>query len=116
MIKEARHVRQALEIFEAMNPLKQTLMRASSGKSRTDFAQCSTIIVRDVARMDCPGSMAHAEINERVLFCASMLRRFGLPFNYTYLEDFTLPESCPCCYAPLWDPSWHPTRPERIFT
>ena len=66
--------------------------------------------------MDCPGSMAHAEINEGTLFCASTLHRFGLPYDYAKLEDFILPESCPCCSALLWDPSRHPSRPERIFT
>ena len=81
-----------------------------------DSAHCFTTTVREVALMDCPGSMAHAEINDGVLFCASMLPRFGLPYDYAKLEDFTLPESCPCCSAPLWDPSRHPSRPERIFT
>jgi hypothetical protein len=66
--------------------------------------------------MDCPGSMAHAEISEGTLFGASMLHRFGLPYDYAKLEDFILPETCPCCSAPLWDPSRHPSRPERIFT
>ena len=81
-----------------------------------DSAHCSTSTVREVALMDCPGSMAHAEIGEGVLVCASMLHRFGLPYNYAKPEDFTLSESCPWCSAPLWDPSRHPSRSERIFT
>jgi len=116
MIKQARHVRQALEIFEALDPLQQPLMRASAGQCGKDSAHCSTTTAREVALMDCPGSLAHADINEGVLFCASMLHRFGLPYDYAKLEDFTLPKSCPCCSAPLWDPSKHPSRLERIFT
>jgi len=62
------HVRRALEIFEAMDPLQQTLMKASAGQCGKDSAHCSTTTVREVALMDCPGSMAHAEINEGVLY------------------------------------------------
>ena len=47
----------------------------------------------DVARIDCPGSMAHAELSEGVLFSSSMLHRFGLPYDFAKLEDFILPES-----------------------
>jgi hypothetical protein len=65
--------------------------------------------------MDCPGSLAHAEMSEGVLFTCSMLHRFGLPYNYARLENSILPESCPCCSAPLWDPGLHPSRPDRIF-
>ena len=32
--------------------------------------------------MDCPGSMAHAEMSEWVLFTTAMLHRFGLPYNW----------------------------------
>ena len=116
MIKHARNVLKALEVFEAMDPLHQTLMRASTGQRGTDSEHCSTITVRDVARMDCLGSIDHVEISEGVIFCASMLHQLGLPYDYVKLEDFTLLESCPCCSAPLWDPSRHPTRLERIFT
>jgi hypothetical protein len=45
--------------------------------------------------MDCPGSMAHAEISEGIINTTSMLHRFGLPYNYAKLEDFVLLESCP---------------------
>jgi len=31
LIKQARHVRQALDVFEAMDPVKKALMRASAG-------------------------------------------------------------------------------------
>jgi hypothetical protein len=38
LIKQARHVRQALEVFEAPDPLQQTLMRASTGQCGMDSA------------------------------------------------------------------------------
>jgi hypothetical protein len=66
--------------------------------------------------MDCPGSMAHAEISEGVLYTTSMLHRVGLPYKYAKMEDFIPPESCPGCYDPLWDPVQHPSRLDRIFT
>jgi hypothetical protein len=81
-----------------------------------DTAHCSTTTVRGVSRMDCPESMAHAEISEGVLFTSSMLHRFNLPYDYAKLEDFVLPEACPCRSAPLRDPGQHPSRPDRIFT
>jgi hypothetical protein len=99
LIKQARHVKQALEVFEAMDPVNQALMRATAGQCGLDSAQCSTAIAREVARMGCPGSMAHSEMSEGVLYCSSMLYRFGPPYDYTKLEDYTLPESCPCCSA-----------------
>ncbi len=51
--------------------------------------------------MDRLGSMAHAEISDGVLFTTFVLHRFGLPCNYAKMEDFVLPESSPCCSAPL---------------
>ncbi len=99
LIKQARHVRHALEVFEAMDPVKKALMRASACQCGSDTAHCSTTTVRDVARMDCPGSMAHAEMSEGVLHISSMLHHFGPPYDYAKLEDFVLPESCPCCSA-----------------
>ncbi len=98
-------------------PLKQTLMRASAGRCGLDSAHWSSTTVRDVARMDCLGFMAHAESSEGVLLCASMLHRFCLSYDYAKLEDFVLLESCPYCSAPLRDPNQHPNKPKRsIFT
>ena len=104
LIKNARHVRRTLEVFEAMDPVKKALMRASACQCGSDTAHCSTTTVRNVARMDCPGSMAHAEMSEGVLYTSSMLKCFGLPYDYAKLEDFMLSESCPCCSTLLRDP------------
>ena len=116
MIKHARHIRQAYEVFSSMDAVKHALMRASAGQCGTDSSHCSKATVEEVSRMICPGSMAHAEMSEGVLFTFAMLHRFGLPYNYAKLEDYVLPESCPCCSASLWDPGLHPSRPDRIFT
>jgi hypothetical protein len=67
LIKQARHARHALEVFETMEHVKHALMRASAGQCGMDSAHCSTATVREVARMDCLGSMAHAEMSEGVL-------------------------------------------------
>jgi hypothetical protein len=101
LIKQARHVRQALVVFESMDLVKQALMRVSACQCGMDTAHCSTTTVKDVARMDCLGSMTHAEIREGVLFTSSMLHRVGLPYDYAKLEDFVLPETYPCCSAHL---------------
>ena len=101
LISHARHIRQASEVFLSMIAVKQALMRAYAGQCGTDSAHYSTATVMEVARMDCPGSMAHAEISEGILFTTSMLHHFVLPYDYAKLEDFLLPESCPCCFAPL---------------
>jgi len=105
LMKQARHVRQTREVFGSMDPLRQALVRASARQCGQDYAHCSTAIVRDVVRMDCPGSMAHAEISEGALYCSSMLHRFGIPYDYAKLEEYTLPESRPRCSAPLRDPN-----------
>ena len=65
--------------------------------------------------MDCPAALAHAEISEASLYCAATLYRFGLPLDYAKLANFTLPETCSCCNAPLWDPGMQSTRADRIF-
>ena len=90
-------------------------MRATAGQCGRDSAHCSLATVEAVARMDCPASLAHSELSEGVLFGAATLHRFGLPFDYANLESSILPESCPCCSAPLWDPGQHPSRVDRIF-
>ncbi len=90
-----------MEVFDSVDPVKRALMRASAGQCGRDTAHCSTSTFMDVARLDCPGSMDHAELSKGVLFTSSMLHRFGLPYDFANLEDFILPESCPCCSAPL---------------
>ena len=115
IIKQARYVRQAHHIFTSLDPVRKALMRASAGQCGRDSAHCSRATVEAVARMDCPASMAHSELSEGVLFSAATLNRFGLPYDYANLESCILPESCPCCSAPLWVPGQHLSRVDRIF-
>jgi hypothetical protein len=69
----------------------------------------------NIATMDCPTTLAHALTGEASIFCASTLHRYGLPLDCAKLENFTLPETCSCCNAPLWDPGMHTNRADRIF-
>ena len=60
--------------------------------------------VKEVAGLDHPGKGNNGEDSREVsLFCAATLRRFGLPVDYARLNVDTLPETCACCKAPLWD-------------
>jgi hypothetical protein len=79
-----------------MEHVKKALMRASACQCGKYMAHCSTTTVRDVANINCTGSMAYAEMSEGVLYTSSILHRFGLLYDYAKLEDFVLPESCPC--------------------
>jgi hypothetical protein len=66
--------------------------------------------------MDCPSSLAHAETSEASLYSAATLHRYSLPYDYAKLETtVVLPEICPYCNAPLWDPGHSSTRANIIF-
>ena len=83
------------EVFSSMDAVKHALMRTSAGQCGIYSSHGSMATVEEVSRMVCPGSMAHAEMSEGVLFTTDMLHRFGLPYNYAKMEDYVLPESCP---------------------
>ncbi len=101
MLKQAKHAMQAHELSSAIYPIKQSRMRANAGQFGLNSAHCSLAIVEVVARIECPASLSHGELSEGVLFCASALHRFGLPFDYAALDNCILLEACPCCSAPL---------------
>jgi len=103
LMKQTRHVKQASNLLKSMDPIRQTLIRASVG-------QCGGAFVREVATMDCLSTLAHTETSEASLYCATTMHRFGLPMDYAKLDDFTLPETCSCCNVPLWDPGIRLTR------
>ena len=90
-------------------------MRATAGQCGTDTAHCSSATVQAVARMDCPASLSHDQLSEGSLFCAASLHCFGLPVAFAKLDTWVLPETCPCCTAPLWEPGLHASRADRIF-
>jgi len=115
-MRQTRHVKQATDLLKSMDPIRQTLLRANAGQCGRDSAHCSLQIVRSVATMDCPAALAHTETSEASLYCAATLHRFGLPLDYAKLENYSLPETCSCCNAPLWDLDMHSSRANRIFT
>jgi hypothetical protein len=80
-----------------------------------DSAHCSLLTVKVVATTGCPTALDHEQSSEASLFCAATLHRYGLPHDYARLENHTLPETCLCCHAPLWDPGLDASRADRIF-
>ncbi len=115
LMKQTRHVKHASILLKSMDPIRRTLMRASVGQCGSDSIHCSLQNVRAVATMDCPATLAHAETSDASLYRAATLNRFGLPLDCAKFGNFTLPETCSCCNAPLWDPGMQSTHADRIF-
>ncbi len=69
-------------------------MRATAGKCEMDPSSCHSDTVREVAKLDRPGSGNNDESSGITLFCAATLHRFGLPYDYGKLDSETLPEMC----------------------
>ena len=82
-MRQTRQARQAFNLFNRLDPVRQTLMRATSGQCGEDTAHYSLLTVRAVATMDFPASLAHVEASEAALFCASILHRYGLLYANT---------------------------------
>jgi len=81
-----------------------------------DSASCTMDTVREVASLDHPEKgNAGEDSREASLLCAATLHRFGLPMDFARLKTDTLPETCACCKAPLWDSVIHGSRMDRIF-
>ncbi len=70
--------------------------------------------VQEVACLDRPGRV-DGGIREASLFCAATLHRFGLPVDYARLKHETLPESCACCNAPLWNLNIPGSKMDKLF-
>ena len=100
--KQIRHVKQAHRPLSTLNPTKQALLRANAGQCGLDSAHCHASTVQEVVSLDRPGGVEGGS-RKASLFCAATLHRFGLPVDYARLKMVTLPESCACCDAPLWD-------------
>ncbi len=86
--------KQAANLFHMLGPVKQALMRATTGQCGRDNAQCSRATVEVVAKMDRPTSMAHDDSSKATLFCMATLNRFGLPYDYPRLSKVSMPEIC----------------------
>ena len=102
LMKQTRHVRQASNLFNKMDPVRQTLLRAIAGQYGRDSAHCSLSTIRVVATMDCPSALAHDEILDASLLCAATLHIFVLPHDYARLENHSLPKKLlllPCSFV-----------------
>ena len=115
LMKQTCHVRQASILFNKMDPARQAMLRATAGHCGRDSAHCSLSTIRVMATMDCPSSLSLDETSDASLFCAATLHKYGLPHDYARLENHTLPETCNCCQAPLWNPDLSTSRIDRIF-
>ena len=106
IFKQIRHAKQAHRVLSALNPIKQTLLRATAGECGLDSAHCHFATVRDVAKLDRPRGGSQGEgSRETTLFRAATLHRYGQPVDFARLAAETLPEICACCKAPFWDPA-----------
>jgi hypothetical protein len=112
--KQIRHAKQARGLLTTLNSTKQALLRATAGQCGMDSAHCHSSIVKDVTSLDRPGGIDGGS-REAALFCVTTLHRFGVPVDYARLKTETLPESCACCNAPLWDPAIPGTRMDKLF-
>jgi len=114
-MKQIRQAKQAFTLYEDMDPVRQTFLRANAGQCGRDTAHCSPKTIRAVATMDCLVALAHQGSSVASLFCASTLHRYGLPYDFAKLDTQALHETCACCNAPLWDPWLHASRADRIY-
>ena len=67
LMKQTRHVKQASNLLKSMDPIRQTLMRASAGQCGRDSAQCFLQVVRAVATMDCLAAATPTKTSEASL-------------------------------------------------
>jgi len=115
VIKLKRHARQAFMALSSLNPVKPSLMRATTGRCGTDSSAFHSDTVKEVAKLDRPGFGNDEDFSEATLFCAATLHKFGLPYDYAKLDSETLPGMCSCCKASLWDPAVRGSRMEKVF-
>ena len=114
ILKQIRHAKQAHRLLSSLNPTRQSLLRATAGKCGLDSAHCHSSTVQEVVSLDRPEG-GEGGSREASLFCAATLHRFGLPVDYARLKNETLPESCACFYAPLWDSVIPRTTMDKLF-
>ena len=98
VMKQIRNAKHALIVFFALNPIKQTLLRATTGQCGLDSAYCHYATVKDVAKLNRPrGGVPEDGSREASLFCAATLHRYGLPVDFARLDSERLPKMCACC-------------------
>ena len=85
-LRQSRHVRQATEVFEMYDRIRQALMHGRAGQAGLDTAALTKDDVELVATMDRPSFMTMDDLNDSALFGVSTLQRFGLPFGLRRLR------------------------------
>ena len=115
-LTQSRHVRQATEVFEMNDKIRQALMHARAGQAGMDTAALNSDDVATVATMDRPSFMTMDDLNDSALFGVSTLQRFGLPFGGSVSEVDSLPPICPCCRTILFSLDDDVPKPDRLFT
>ena len=115
-LRQSRHVRQASEVFEKYDRIRQALMHGRAGQAGLDTAALTKDDVELVATMDRPSFMRMDDLDDSALYGVSTLQRFGLPFGGSVSEVDTLPHICPCCRTILFSLDDDVPKHERLFT
>jgi hypothetical protein len=114
IMKQARHVRQAYQVWTDNIVTQRALMLSRSRQCGLDTASASLAEVEAVATMDRPEKYTHLDIGESIL--ASTLHIHGLPFDYASLQLVDPPYACPICCAPLTDPLWRDPLHKQLYS
>jgi hypothetical protein len=95
IMKQARHVRQAYQVWTDNLTTQRALMLSRAGQCGIDTTKRSLTEVEVVAKMDRPAKLDHQDISESTLYSASTLHLHGLPNDYAFLQLVDPPENCP---------------------
>jgi len=57
IIKQIRHANQTHILLSTLNPIKQSLLRATAGHCGLDSAHCHSSTIKEVVKLDRPGGM-----------------------------------------------------------
>jgi hypothetical protein len=77
-MKQIRQARHAFVLYNNMDPVRHTLLRASAGQCVRDTAYCLLKTIRAVATMNCPTALAHHKSYDASLSSTSTLHSYGL--------------------------------------
>ena len=110
VLKQTRHVRQAHAMCTESSMAQRALMLSRAGQCGLDHTNVSLDVVETMATMDRPERYAHLDISESMLYSASTLHLYGLPFDYDALRSVDHQDACPVCHTALTDP----LRPENL--
>jgi len=74
IFKQIRHAKQAHRVLSTLNPIKQTLLRATAGQCGLDSAHCHSVTVKDVDKPDRTGGGGSSR---RFARCSPLLRGYS---------------------------------------